>query len=87
MFNARRFYVVCDFVLLEMIRYIFQENSKDRSSPQVSCLSCDMKRVRIFVFNLVLVVDTQHYLEDPDIDGKIILRWIFRKWVAGHGLV
>jgi len=34
-------YVVCDFVLLEMIRYIFQENSKDRTSPQVSCLSCD----------------------------------------------
>jgi len=20
------------------------------------------------------------YLEDPGIDGKIILRWIFRKW-------
>jgi len=22
-------------------------------------------------------------LEDPDIDGKIILRWIFRKWDVG----
>jgi hypothetical protein len=22
----------------------------------------------------------REYLEDPDIDGKIILRWIFRKW-------
>ena len=20
------------------------------------------------------------HLEDPDVDGKIILRWIFRKW-------
>jgi len=20
------------------------------------------------------------HLEDPDIDGRIILRWIFRKW-------
>jgi len=22
-------------------------------------------------------------LEDPDIDGRIILRWIFRKWAVG----
>jgi hypothetical protein len=26
------------------------------------------------------------HLEDPDVDGKVILRWIFRKWVGGHGL-
>jgi len=25
------------------------------------------------------------HLGDPDIDGRIILRWIFRKW--GHGLI
>jgi hypothetical protein len=25
-------------------------------------------------------------LEDPVVDGKIILRWIFRKWGGGHGL-
>ena len=23
------------------------------------------------------------HLEDPGIDGKIILRWIIRKWVGG----
>jgi len=23
------------------------------------------------------------YLEDPGVDGRIILRWIFRKWDAG----
>ena len=23
------------------------------------------------------------HLGDPDVDGKIILRWIFRKWVGG----
>jgi hypothetical protein len=22
------------------------------------------------------------HLEDPDVDGRIILRWIFRKWVV-----
>jgi hypothetical protein len=22
-------------------------------------------------------------LEDPDVDGKIILRWVFRKWDVG----
>jgi len=23
------------------------------------------------------------HLEDPDVDGRIILRWIFRKWDGG----
>jgi len=25
-------------------------------------------------------------LKDPGVDGKMIFRWIFRKWVVGHGL-
>jgi hypothetical protein len=25
----------------------------------------------------------KHHLGDPDIDGMIILRWIFRKWDVG----
>jgi len=26
------------------------------------------------------------HLEDPGVDWRIILRWIFRKWDGGHGL-
>jgi len=26
------------------------------------------------------------HLEDTDVEGRIILRWIFRRWVMGHGL-
>ena len=26
------------------------------------------------------------HLEDLDVDGRIILSWIFRKWCGGHGL-
>jgi len=25
-------------------------------------------------------------LEDPGVDGSVILRWIFRKWDGGDGL-
>ena len=26
------------------------------------------------------------HLGDPGVDGRIILRWIFRKWDVGYGL-
>ena len=29
---------------------------------------------------LVGKLEGRNHLEDPDIEGKIILRWIFRKW-------
>ena len=36
---------------------------------------------------LVGIPEGKRHLEDPDIDGRIILRWIFRKWegVVGTG--
>ena len=28
----------------------------------------------------------ENHLGDPGVDGRIILRWIFRKWDMGYGL-
>jgi hypothetical protein len=33
-----------------------------------------------------LVYVKADHLEDPDVDGRIILKWIFKKWDGGHGL-
>jgi hypothetical protein len=27
-----------------------------------------------------------NHLEDPGVDRRIILKWIFKKWDGGHGL-
>jgi hypothetical protein len=32
---------------------------------------------------LVRKSEGKRYLEDPDIDGRITLRWFFRKWDVG----
>jgi len=28
----------------------------------------------------------RYHMENPAVDGKIILRWMFRKWVGGGGM-
>jgi hypothetical protein len=28
----------------------------------------------------------RNHLEDPGVDGRVIIRWIFRKWDVGQGL-
>jgi hypothetical protein len=28
----------------------------------------------------------EDHLKDPGVDGRIILRWIFKKWDRGHGM-
>jgi hypothetical protein len=61
----------------------------------------DTKEVTIFiVYYYTLVVERRvhtgfwwgtlrerDHLEDPDIDGGLILRWIFRKWDGRLGLI
>ena len=32
---------------------------------------------------LVWKLEGRDHLEDPDVDGRIILRWTFRKWDGG----
>ena len=30
-----------------------------------------------------MLQDARHHLQEPGVEGRIILRWIFRKWDGG----
>jgi hypothetical protein len=48
----------------------------------VGHVACREERIGV-CWVLVRKPEGKNHLEDPGIDGKIILRWIFRKWDAG----
>ena len=33
-----------------------------------------------------VLVEERDHLKDPDVEGKIILKWILVNWDGGHGL-
>jgi hypothetical protein len=45
-----------------------------------------MEERRVVFSVLVGKPEGKNHLEDPGIDGRIILRWIFRIWVWGYGM-
>jgi hypothetical protein len=39
-----------------------------------------LKSLEFYIHN------SAEFFEDPGVDGRIILRWIFRNWDGSHGL-
>ena len=50
--------------------------------PQISA-SCWLFKKKSFTMHGNMNVQERYYLGDPGVDGRIILRWIFRKWQVG----
>jgi hypothetical protein len=53
-----------------------------RWEGHVSCMEESRNAYRIWLGNVM----ERNHLESPSVDGRIILRWIFRKSDRGYGL-
>ena len=53
---------------------------KSRRMRRVGHVACVCGRVEVCTGSWQGNLRERFLLEDPDVDGKIILRWIFRKW-------
>jgi hypothetical protein len=49
-----------------------------------ACSTCEERRGVYRV--LVEKPERKRTIRNPSVDGRIIFRWIFRKWDEGHGL-
>ena len=59
------------------------QSIRTRWAGDVACVVERRGAYRVLMGKL----EGKNHLEDPGVDGKIILRWMSRKWdVRGHGL-
>ena len=71
-----------------MICTVNQYLSADKIKKNEMGVACSAYKVRIEAYTMFWWgnMRERHRLRDPAVDGRIILRWIFRKWVVGYGL-
>jgi hypothetical protein len=70
-------------------RYYFslnnQQKFKSRRIRLTGNISC-MGKERVYTGFWWGNLRERDHFEGPGVDGRIILRWIFRKWIGGIGL-
>jgi hypothetical protein len=60
------------------------QNKKPRSCyPHLTCRGQQVLEVHICNYVVCYCLRETDHLGDPGVDGRIILRWIFRKWNGG----
>jgi hypothetical protein len=59
------------------------KSKSKRLAGHVACMETGEVHTRFWWGNL----RERDHLEDPSVDGRIILRWTFRKWYGGEQLL